>query len=341
MPPSRAELALEVADLVGETLTIEDTADGWPALGHIRVQGALIPVAIFVARVGRSHRGRDDTERRFQNPSANARQRSAVQWQGRPLVMPPDRIALLVGLWTDDDLIEVTNPVLVLADAGKRHGLTTRHSIFVQLEALEAAATHGLAESINVDGETMLCCTPEHLPGLVEAATVNLELPSGEVRIAVDAVGMTQIPAPDLSVERERRMVSSIVRDARFSRQVIAAYGGRCAMCGLELGLVQAAHIYPASMPGSSDEIWNGLCLCSNHHLAFDRHLLWVDPASRSVSLSPEVLDQRDASPAAAAFISFTFATLAEPDEAQARPAAEMFDARYAGFDGRYDWAGQ
>ncbi|MEX1007081.1 MAG: HNH endonuclease [Acidimicrobiia bacterium] len=338
MPPTRAELALEIAARAGESFVIDDAANGWPALGRVASPDGDIPVALFAAPVGLSHRGRDEVERRFQNPAANAQEHADLGWNGRPLIVPPDRVPLLVGAWLDDGLIEIAHPVFVLADARKREGLTTRHSMFVRVDALVECVAAGWSENVNTDGEVMPCLYPELLPAMAEAAAADVALPFDEVALAVEAAGVAA-GADDSPVERGRRSVSSIVRDARFSRSVIDAYEGLCAMCGLDLGLVQGAHIYPASAPASPDEVTNGLCLCSNHHAAFDRHLIWIDPTTRTVKLSPEILEQAGVNGSAAAFVDSTLDVLTEPVIAAARPLAAMFDARYSYFETRYDWA--
>jgi hypothetical protein len=338
LPATRAELALEIATRVGESLVVDDAADGWPALGRVALPNGDIPVALFAAPVGLSHRGRDDVERRFQNPAATAQQQTEMGWTGRPLTVPPDRVPLLVGAWFEDELIKVAHPALVLADARKREGLTTRHSMFVRVDALAECGAAGWSENVNTDGEVMPCFYPELLPAMAEAAAADVALPFDEVALAVEAAGVAA-GVDESPIERGRRSVSSIVRDARFSRSVIEAYEGLCAMCGLDLGLVQGAHIYPASAPTSPDAVTNGLCLCSNHHAAFDRHLIWVDPITRVVKLSSEILEQAAVNASAGAFVAFTRDQLAEPAIVAARPDAAMFDARYSYFETRYDWA--
>jgi hypothetical protein len=73
----------------------------------------------------------------------------------------------------------------------------------------------------------------------------------------------------------------------RFAFQVLRRYGAACAVCGLAIaGLVQAAHLLPKKDKGSDDPR-NGLPLCSNHHLAFDKHLWMIDPASTAFVTKP------------------------------------------------------
>jgi predicted restriction endonuclease len=144
--------------------------------------------------------------------------------------------------------------------------------------------------------------------------------------------------ATPAAARRARRAGSLLVRDARFSRGVIAAYGGLCAMCGLAVGLVEGAHIYPVSAPGSCDEPWNGLALCANHHLAFDKHLVGVDIVTSKVVIHEDVRQQAPKSAAVRAFVDGTYPRLAPPSERSARPRAEMFELRYAFYLDRYNW---
>lgn len=80
--------------------------------------------------------------------------------------------------------------------------------------------------------------------------------------------------------QRERRWAKiqylKAVRDWRFRRNVLSAYDYKCAICGIQLGLVQAAHIDPVSKKGT-DEITNGIALCMSHHRAYDDGLIVID----------------------------------------------------------------
>mgnify|MGYP001616536573 CR=1 FL=1 len=48
-------------------------------------------------------------------------------------------------------------------------------------------------------------------------------------------------------------------------------------MCGIQLELVEAAHIIPHSHEKGTDEIGNGISLCALHHAAYDRSLIFFD----------------------------------------------------------------
>jgi putative restriction endonuclease len=67
------------------------------------------------------------------------------------------------------------------------------------------------------------------------------------------------------------------LRDTSFQERVLTAYGHRCAICGIQLNLVQAAHIVPVSHEQGTDLTSNGIALCALHHYAYDRGLVYVD----------------------------------------------------------------
>jgi predicted restriction endonuclease len=106
----------------------------------------------------------------------------------------------------------------------------------------------------------------------------------------------------------------------------------------LNLGLVQGAHIYPASAPGSIDHVTNGLALCANHHLMCDQHKLWVHPASRAIAVHPAMAGA-EAESASAQFVARTQPRLSAPRDSSHVPQQAMFERRYEYFTGLYAWA--
>jgi len=66
-------------------------------------------------------------------------------------------------------------------------------------------------------------------------------------------------------------------RDPNFAKKVYDAYNNKCAMCGIGLKLIEAAHIVPHSHEKGTDEIGNGIGLCALHHLAYDKSLIYFD----------------------------------------------------------------
>lgn len=325
-----AELAERVAALVGdEVLRLTDASSRWPALGELVVDGVAVPVALYIGTVGLTGRGRDDIERRFQNPA-----------DGSAILEIPGRYPLLLGLWDSDPLVDVDRPVLVSADPLHRVGRTTRFSVFVSVSMLLRGLKAGWALDETSIGESMRCFLPPLLPLSFAADRDDAQPDARAMQAAIEGTGLLGANESEIPVaaDRARHAGSRLVRDSRFSRQVVHAYEGFCAMCGLDVGLVQGAHIYPVSAPGSPDEPWNGLALCGNHHLAFDKHILGVRTEDFGIVFHQEILDQASANSAVAALIDGTFARLAQPSVGSARPKPEMFARRYEFYIDSYDW---
>lgn len=318
----RADLFLRIAALCGPSTKVVDAQNGWPGLLEIALSGGPLLAAVHVGPVGRSHRDRDDVERRFQNPGQN-----------KVVSAPQGALPLIIGLWE-----EGARPVLVGMEAAQRLGRPTRQSLFVPLWMLKAASEGGWAEHTSTSGELIIGFQPALFSTYAELRRENLTLAPDDVLRVVEASGMTA-PLDESAEDRARRASQALVRDARFGRAVVRAYEDLCAMCGLDLGLVQGAHIYPVRAPASPDAIWNGLALCSNHHLAFDRHLIWVDPASSHLKIHPTVMEQVSTSDASRWFVESTQDRLRPPTNLDNAPRPDMFVRRYRFFEGKYEWA--
>lgn len=94
---------------------------------------------------------------------------------------------------------------------------------------------------------------------------------------AVEEISQDELE--EVTSERKRIIteVSRLSRDSSFRRKVTLAYGRRCAVTRAQLRLIDAAHIVPVGVPGSSDEVTNGLCLSPTYHRAFDHGLIYLD----------------------------------------------------------------
>ena len=71
-----------------------------------------------------------------------------------------------------------------------------------------------------------------------------------------------------------------------FRLALLAAYGRRCAFCGLSLtDALQAAHIIPWSKASFAERVLpsNGLLLCSTHHALFDAGILTIAPDQKII----------------------------------------------------------
>ena len=105
-----------------------------------------------------------------------------------------------------------------------------------------------------------------------------------------------------LVAKRAQRVVRVLERDAKFRRDVLAAYANRCAVSGFEVGsvaiyqarrIIDAAHIRPISLDGP-DDVTNGLALTPTLHRLFDEGLFSLAFSDRGLEtrVSPR-LDRR------------------------------------------------
>ena len=88
--------------------------------------------------------------------------------------------------------------------------------------------------------------------------------------------------------ERREGLVSRVLRDPTVTQYVKRIHGYRCQVCGLVVDTpagpyAEAAHIWPLGRPHDGPDVpENVLCLCPNHHVAFDR---WAFALSDSLTL--------------------------------------------------------
>jgi hypothetical protein len=318
---SKAQQIQLLCDLIGPNVArVIDLRDGWP--GIIEVQLSTGPRQ-FSAHVGEIHSmSRKPHEFRFQNPGQN-----------RPMFTLPGTEPLLLGIWDTDTPI-----VLVAAQPDIRLGDLTRFSILFPERLFREAQQFGWASPYrNNNGNLHWSFFPQLLPTFIEFYESSIALPTKDVQLAVVGAGLVDTPEEG-SASRARRAATILIRDARFGQQVIQAYDKKCAMCGLNLGLVSGAHILPVSAPGSTDDPTNGVALCDNHHRAFDNHRIWVHPVDRTLSIHPNIINHGKSDSRTAAFLDTMLPRLADPIVQSALPPQRMFDERYAYFEGEYDW---
>ncbi len=226
-------------------------------------------VRVYIWNLTHGGRNRPEDEWRIQATSVDR------------FVREPEWKALILG-WRDD------LGVFAGFDADHhRQKLGASPSIQLREDALRKAAVDGLAASNKGNGELAIAFRPELLAAYLD----NLEslhacgrLPSDMdmlSRVAHDPDGVSDDEVKDqIGDERRRFAVLSAkraLRDGSFRNRVLTAYGWRCAMCGLQLKLLDGAHILPARHPDSTDQTHNGIALCALHHRSYDNALVTFD----------------------------------------------------------------
>jgi putative restriction endonuclease len=157
-------------------------------------------------------------------------------------------------------------------------------SLQVSRELLEVAAQEGLASrarDTSAGTEMVVAFRPAGIGAYLEMMP-HLPGPQAsdmEVHAAARAASDQEVPVDELpsdAVRREAiREIRTRSRDQRFRFRVLSAYEHRCAFCGIDAGLAQAAHIEGVA-EGGPDLITNGVGACPTHHIAFDLGLLTI-----------------------------------------------------------------
>jgi putative restriction endonuclease len=139
-----------------------------------------------------------------------------------------------------------------------RHRTFTPGSSSVQIDigALKEAETDGLSFHRKSNDEVAVGMRPDQL--MTYAMNADAFHRFGKEAKIVNLLGLTT-----------------------FRRQVLFAYGNRCAVTRVQLKLVDAAHILPVGAAGSSDHVRNGLALSPTYHRAFDTSLIYLDEECR------------------------------------------------------------
>lgn len=155
-------------------------------------------------------------------------------------------------------------------------------SIQTDLPALKAASQDGLGVFAKSTGEISIAIRPDMLGIYVEQRRLLHEL--GKDASQLNALRQMasdplKIEPDDLPASRRKVMSTALrlLRDHRFGETVLTAYAHRCAFCGVQLRLLDAAHILPVAHPDSNDMVTNGVALCALHHRAYDMALVTFD----------------------------------------------------------------
>ncbi len=88
--------------------------------------------------------------------------------------------------------------------------------------------------------------------------------------------------------------VTKKLRDASFKARVLNAYSNKCAFSGLQLKLVDAAHILPVYVNSSTDETANGIALSALYHRAYDLGLVTFNEKYQTIINVKKMKDLRD-----------------------------------------------
>lgn len=158
---------------------------------------------------------------------------------------------------------------------------TQSPSIQININTLREAVRDGFAFARKDNNEIAVGFRPDNMLSYAMNCE-NLHESGADAAVSemLSRVGRFEtVPAEEidaLPAERQRVVtkVSRLARDSDFRRKVTIAYDRKCCVTGLQLRLIDAAHILPVGAEGSNDAVENGLCLSPTYHRAYDRGLI-------------------------------------------------------------------
>ena len=255
----------------GWNLLYLSTAGEHPARYRVYRDNRAFTVRVYIWNITQGGgAARSATDYRIQNTGPGV-DRFTPEIGGRTLIL---------GWWANEEIF-----------AGfdyRRHSgpLGGSPSPQVGVAALQGAVLNGFAIHAKTSGELAIAFRPDFIGTYAD----NLEplhdagqVPA-EVNVLTRIAAQEDVPAAD--IEREvanprRRALTQTMRALHaldFRQRVLDAYTHHCAVCSMQLRLVEAAHILPVAEPDSTNETSNGISLCALHHRAYDRAMLTFDP---------------------------------------------------------------
>lgn len=184
---------------------------------------------------------------------------------------------IVLGYFADEKVFTAWNPYLMRDRFNQKQTISLYSRWSVQRQAVK----NKIATYRDTNGQSVISFLPDYLGLYLENLSKVHLLPDDELLTLVNESdllnsnnqdGFADFPEGHLTITHARYK-----RDPKFKAIVYAAYDNRCAMCGIQLELIEAAHIVPHSHEKGTDEIGNGICLCALHHTAYDRSLIYFD----------------------------------------------------------------
>jgi putative restriction endonuclease len=322
-----------VSSVVGGGLAVIEGPSRYQSPFDLDVLDGEDPIRLLIYVRNVTHGGRTRRRDEFR-----------IQITDDAIEVPADRLTLLLGYHS-------ATGVFVAFDPTEHQAYGASPSVQIPRSDLEAAAENGIhpfhrprrdhREPVVAVAADFLADHIRSLGRLQELAGPQLADPERDAAL----VGMLEQLTPvEEGADTERRralhQTAAFVRERRFARLVLNAYGGRCAFCGINARLVDGAHIVPVAA-GGLDTVRNGIAACPTHHRAFDDHLIEVSDGY-AIVVNRELLALRGATDEdREALLHRVAETIRLPVSEGLRPAPDLLLERQRLWTGMRDGAGQ
>jgi putative restriction endonuclease len=184
---------------------------------------------------------------------------------------------IVLGYFADEKVFTAWNPFIMR----QRFNLRQTISLYSRFSTQRDAKQQKISSYRDNNGQSVISFKPEYL-GLYLENLDSIHLVSEvELKELVGKSDALNNKDEDGELKTDQNLFTithaRTKRDPNFRHKVNEAYGHRCAMCGFQLELIEAAHIIPHSNEKGTDDVDNGISLCVLHHRAYDRALVYFD----------------------------------------------------------------
>ncbi|MBK8615366.1 MAG: HNH endonuclease [Flavobacteriales bacterium] len=234
---------------------------------------------VYIWNLTPGGRGRDPDEYRIQITGFS-------QFENHP----PEK-TLILGWWEEAG-------VFAGWDYAKHSGtLGGSPSFQIKEQNLREAYLNGFSPYTKGNGEVAIGFRPDffvtYVQQLEQLHGFGGSAPDFQVleRFAQHPLELNTLPLEQVSTPRKTAIIqlNKKLRDSSFKARVLTAYGHQCAFSGMQLKLVDAAHIIPVNSALSTDDTANGIALSALYHRAYDRGLVTFDEEYRIVTNDKEL----------------------------------------------------
>lgn len=184
---------------------------------------------------------------------------------------------IVLGYFADEKVFAAWNPFLMR----DRFNQKKQISLYSRFSVQKKAAKEKIATYRDTNDQSVLSFIPDYLGLYLENLnSVHLLSDLELIQLAEQSDSLNNDNADGELDTLEGKLTITHARqkrDPKFRKKVYDAYNNKCAMCGIGLELIEAAHIVPHSHEKGTDNIDNGMGLCALHHTAYDRSLIYFD----------------------------------------------------------------
>ena len=184
---------------------------------------------------------------------------------------------LILGYWKEADIFAGFD---VRKHLGK---LGASPSIQIREDALRKAYINGFEPCDKGNKEVAIAFRPDFFVDYVQSLEPlhDFGQSTKDLSVLSEVAQNPEVNVADIKIQNVARKTTVVtvgkkLRDVSFRRRVLTAYSFHCAVCGVQLKLVEAAHIIPVNHDNGTDETRNGIALCALHHKAYDQALITI-----------------------------------------------------------------